>query len=416
MAGKTRPGTARDAWARPDYRRIYLASLFSNTGRWMQNTSLGVLAWELTESPTYLGALVFANLGPLAVLSLVGGSLADTADRRRLLIATQVWQMASSFVLAAMVLDDQIGKGTLLALVFIIGLGQGIYAPVFTSVLPTLAGTHNLSAAIAMNSAQINAARIVGPALGGWLTSRVGFGEVFAINAATYVVVIAALWITKLPAANAVARSFNDRIFGGFRIAYRARQVGRPLVIMTTFTFLCLPFIGQLPAVAEINLGIDAQSTEYGYFYAFFGVGALAGALVSSTVFLRIDRNALLRFTFVGFAGGLAWLSIVDDIAVAYWAITVVGFFYFILPVVLSTAWQEHVDNAVRGRVAALWVLSFGGAVPIANIIAGPIVEATSLTAVMLFGAAAAMGLAVYARLPDGPIVGEEVLDAPPGA
>ena len=226
MAGKTRPGTARDAWARPDYRRIYIASLLSNTGRWMQNTSLGVLAWEISESPTYLGALVFANLGPLAVLSLVGGSLADTADRRRLLIATKVWQMAWSFVLATMVLDDQIGKGTLLLLVFIIGLGQGIYAPVFTAVLPTLAGTRNLSAAIAMNSAQINASRVVGPALGGWLTSPVGFGEVFAINAATYIVVVGALWITPLPAARAVARSFNDRIFGGFRVAFRPDRLG----------------------------------------------------------------------------------------------------------------------------------------------------------------------------------------------
>ena len=183
---------------------------------------------------------------------------------------------------------------------------------------------------------------------------------------------------------------------------------------MTVFTFLCLPFIGQMPTLAEINLGVDAQSTQYGYFCAFFGVGALVGALASSTVFLRIDRNRLLRFTFVGFSAGLAWLSILDEIFLAYWAIALVGFFYFILPVVLATAWQEHVDNTVRGRVAALWVLSFGGSVPIANIIAGPIVEATSLTAVMLFGAAAALGLAAYARLPDGPVVGEAILASPP--
>lgn len=412
-APRTKPGTARDAWAQPAFRRIYVASFLSNAGRWMQNTSLGVLAWELTESSAYLGALIFANLGPLAVLSLIGGSLADTADRRKLLLGTQMWQMAWSFALAAMVIDDSIGEFTLLAVVFVIGLGQGIYAPAFTSVLPSLSGPRNITAAIAMNSAQVNAARVLGPAVGGWLTSQVGFAEVFAINAATYVVVIVAIWVTPMPRPVSSARSLNDRIFGGFRVAFRARQVGAPLLTMTVFTFLCLPFIGQLPAIAEVNLGVDARSTEYGYFYALFGVGALAGALSSSTVFIRVPRSTMLRVTFVGFSVSLAWLAAIRDITIGFAAIAVLGFFYFILPVVLASAWQEHVDDSVRGRVAALWVLSFGGSVPIANILAGPIIEGTSLDAVMYFGAIAALGLAVVARLPTGPIVGEEILADP---
>jgi MFS family permease len=394
----------------PDFRRIYVASFISNAGRWMQNTSLGVLAWEITGSSTFLGALIFAQLGPLAVLSLLGGSLADTKDRRKLLLATQAWQMAWSFVLAAMVIDGEITETTLLILVFIIGLGQGIYAPAFTSVLPSLAGTRNLSAAIAMNSAQINGARVIGPAIGGWMVSQFGFAEVFAINAASYLVVIAALWITDMPAPTSVVRSLSDRIFGGFKVAFRAPQVGRPLLAMTTFTFLCLPFIGQLPAVAEVNLGIDAQGTQYGYFYALFGAGALGGALLSSTLFLGISRPTMLRLSLGGFATSLAWLAVLRDISVAYAAIASVGFFYFILPVTLNTAWQEHVDETVRGRVAALWVLSFGGSVPIANLIAGPVAEATSLKAVMLFGASAAIVLGLAIRVPDGPIVGESIL------
>ncbi len=406
-------GTARDAWSVPEFRRIYLASFLSNAGRWMQTTSLGVLGWEISESSTYLGALIFAQLGPMAFLSLLGGSLADTADRRRVLLGTQMWQMAWSFVLAAMVLDDMIGKGTLLVLVFVIGLGQGLYAPAFTSILPSLAGRRNLSAAIAMNSAQINAARVIGPAIGGWLTSQVGFAEVFAINALTYLFVIGALWITPIEPAAAAARTLLDRVFGGFKVAFRAPQVGRPLLTMTVFTFLCLPFIGQLPAIAEVNLGIDAQSTRYGYFYALFGAGALGGALLSSTVLLQVPRQQMLRATFTGFAASLAWLALIHDIAVAYAAIFAVGLFYFILPVTLNTAWQEHVDDKVRGRVAALWVLSFGGSVPIANVAAGPIVDATSLEAVMLTGAAAALLLAIVVRLADGEVVGEELLDEP---
>ena len=403
-------GTARNALAQPNFRRIYLASFVSNTGRWMQNTALGVLAWELTESSSFLGAVIFAQLGPLAILSLVGGSLADTMDRRKLLLGTQVWQMAWSFVLAALVIDDQIGRSTLLLVVFVIGLGQGIFAPAFTSILPSLAGPRNLPAAIALNSAQINAARVIGPAIGGLLTSQVGFAEVFAINAASYIVVLIALWVTPMPAPSQARRSLSDRVFGGFKVVFRAPQVGRPIMTMTLFSLLCLPFIGQLPAIAELNLDVDAQSTQYGWFYALFGAGALAGALSSSTVFLRLPRVLMVRASLAGFAAALAWLAVLRDIDVAYAAIAVLGFFYFILPVTLSTAWQEHVDDSVRGRVAALWVLSFGGTVPIANIIAGPVVDQTSLTAVLLTGAIAAVGLAVFSRLPGGPIVGEEIL------
>lgn len=403
-------GTARNALAETGFRRIYIASFVSNAGRWMQTAALGVLAWDISGSSTYLGMIIFAQLGPLAILSLIGGSLADTADRRTLLLATQTWQMAWTFVLAALVIDDAISQGMLLLLVFIIGLGQGIFAPTFTSVLPSLAGPGNLQAAIALNSMQVNGARVIGPAIGGWMAARFGFAEVFAVNAVSYVFVIAAIAITAIPAASAAARSFSDRIFGGFRVAFRAPQVGRPLLLMSLFSLLCLPFIGQLPAIAELNLGIESRSTSYGWFYAMFGLGALFGAGLVATVLLRFKRPRVLRVSLLGFAGSLTWLALVTDIRVAYVTIFCVGTFYFVLPTTLSTAWQEHVDETVRGRIAALWVLSFGGTVPIANIIAGPVVEATSLRAVLLFGAMAAIVLGATYSLRPGPVVGEEIL------
>jgi predicted MFS family arabinose efflux permease len=187
------------------------------------------------------------------------------------------------------------------------------------------------------------------------------------------------------------------------------------LLIMTAFSLMCLPFIGQLPAIAEQQLGIDARSTAYGYFYAAFGVGALVGAGVVGTVLLRADKVQVTRATLALFAVALAWLSTVETITVAYAAIFFVGLFYFALPTTLNTLWQHQVDDSIRGRVSALWVLSFGGTVPVANLIAGPVIEATSLGAVMLFGALAAIAMAVAIRIPPGPVVGEEILTAPPG-
>ena len=168
MPERPKRGTTREALAVTPFRRLYIGSFLSGIGRWMQTTALGVLAWEISGSSEYLGAIIFANLGPLALLSLLGGSLADTGNRRYILFLSQVWQLAWTVVLTVNVADGEIGQRTLLVLVFIIGLGQGIYAPTFTSVIPELAGKNNLQAAVALNSMSMNGARVIGPALGGW--------------------------------------------------------------------------------------------------------------------------------------------------------------------------------------------------------------------------------------------------------
>ena len=410
-AGWERPGSAREALAQRDFRTLFIASFLSNSGRWMQQVVLGIFAWDLTRSPAYLGQIIFAQLGPMLLLSLLGGSLADSVDRRKLLLATQAWQAVWSLVLAWQVADEAISPNALLALVFVIGVGQAIYAPTFSAVLPSLVGRRNLSAAIALNSAQVNGSRVIGPAIGAWLASLLGVAPVFAINAASYLVVIAALFVVTIPASTASKRGPVERLLGGFRLARRAPQVGRPLALMVSFTFLCLPFIGQMPAVAELNLGIDPESTTYGVLYACFGLGALVGAAGVGTFLLHIPKPAVVRGSLVGFAVALATFALLRQAALAFPTVFFVGVFYFTMPTALNTFLQEHLGDEVRGRVMALWVLSFGGTVPVTNLLAGPVVEATSVTAVLLAGAVAALVLAVVARLPGGEVVGEDYLD-----
>lgn len=403
-------GTARDALAVPEFRRLYLGTTLSNTGRWMQTAALGVLGWELTESSAFIGAIVFSQLLPLGILSLIGGSLADTVDRRLLLFVCQAWQMVWTFVLAALLIDGHIDPAVLLGIVFVIGLGQGLYAPALTSVIPSIAGERNLSAAIALNSMQTNGTRIVGPAIGGFLVSKWGYAEVFAINAASYLFVLWAIYRAVIPPGTAITRTWKERLLGGFTVAYRAPQVGRPLLLMCLFTFFCLPFIGQLPAIADVNLGIDPKSTTYGWLYGMFGLGGLTGASLIGTVFLRTPSAKIAPVTMAAFAFSLGWLAVLHSVGWAFVAIYFVGLFYFALPTALATAWQEHVDSNIRGRVSALWVLAFGGTIPFANIVAGPLIEVTSLTTVLLAGAVAALALTGF-RLPSGPVVGEEIFD-----
>jgi MFS family permease len=405
-----REGSARDAFAVRDFRIIFAASFVSNTGRWMQQVVLGIFAWHLTESSTFLGLVILAQMGPMLLLSVVGGSLADTMDRRRLLLATQAWQAIWGLVLAWQVWDDQISRPMLLGLVFVIGVGQSLYAPAFTAVLPSLVGRENLSAAISLNSAQVNGSRVIGPAIGAWMASAFGTSEVFVINALSYVFVIGALLVVEVPPVHSKAASMSDRFLGGFRIAKASRQVGVPLVTMAVFAAACLPFIGQMPALAELNLGVDPESTTYGWLYATFGLGAPVGAISVGTVLVRVSKPRIVRTTLGLFAISLASLALVRSPGPAYVSFFLVGLFYFTMPVALSTFLQAHLADEVRGRVMALWTLSFGGVISISNSIFGALADATSVTFVVLFGAAVAAVMSTVVRLEPGDIVGEELL------
>ena len=168
---------------------------------------------------------------------------------------------------------------------------------------------------------------------------------------------------------------------------------------MFTFSLLSLPFIGQMPVLADENLGIAARSTQYGILYACFGVGALIGALSIGTVLAGRRLERVVRVGLVVFAGFLTVFALLRVPAHAYLGIVLVGVFYFAVITSLSTVLQFRLDDSNRGRVMAIWIMCFGGTVPIGNLIAGPLIEATSITAVVLCGAVVAVALAVYADL-----------------
>jgi MFS family permease len=394
------PGSARAALRHPTFRRVFYGSFLSNIGTWMQNVVLGALAYDLSGSPTFVGVVLFAQLGPLLLLSIVGGALADTIDRRRLLVTVSATQLVLSFALAAVATSDDPDKVTLVAVVFAIGVGQALFNPAYSAMLPQLVGRRDLPGAIALHSAQMNGSRVVGPAIGGLLFAALGAPAVFVFNGISYLFVIASLLTVHLPPPVVHAETVRGlrRLGAGFAVARRDPVVGRCLITVFTFSLVSLTFVGQFPVVAERNLGIDGDSAAYGVLYGCLGVGAVIGALSIGTVFSSRSKAAIVPVALVAYAASLAVFALVRVPAVAYPVVLVVGLTYFAFITSLSTVLQEDLHDHERGGVMALWIMGFGGTVPIGNLIAGPIIEATSITAVMLVGAAWALALAVYAR------------------
>lgn len=393
-----RPGTARAALRHKDFRNLYFGAFTSNIGSWMQNAVLGAYAFELTRSATFVGIIAFANLGPLLLFSMIGGALADQFDRRKLLVVVTIEQMFFAFALAWLTTVPDPSRVVLVAFVLAIGTAQAIYAPAYSAALPAMVGKEDLAGAIALNSTSMNGSRVIGPAIGGILYHLVGVSWVFALNGLTYIAVLAVLARVHLPR---VERKSDEptgfrRVVGGITAARQNRTIKMVLVAMCFFSFFCLPFVVQMPVVAESNFGIEPDSTSYGLLYACLGAGAVAGSLSIGTLFVGLSKRRIVRKGFFGFAFFLAILAVLRAEPLAYPVVFAVGFCYFATVTSLNTMLQEEVEESVRGRVMALWIMSFGGVVPIGGLVAGPVIDTWGVTTLMLAGAFVALGLATW--------------------
>lgn len=392
---------ARAALAARDFRVVFLGVMASNVGTWMQNVTLGAFAWTLTESPTFVSLTSLAQLGPTLILSLLGGALADAVDRRKLIVFAQLEQLLASLALALVAAQDDPNRLALLAAVFAVGCGNAINSPALSALLPSLVDRRHLAGAISLNSTQMNGARVIGPAIGGALFPAIGAAGVFLVNAGTYVFAIATVLAIAPPPFTPVSdgRGPLARIREGVSKVRHDVVLRRVLLTMVVFSFLCLPFIGQMPTIAAQNLGVDPESLSYGLLYAAFGLGAVTGALSIGTFLSRQDLRRVAQLGLAAFALLLLTFGLLSDAGPAYPVAAMLGFAYFGTVTSLSTVLQEEVDDAFRGRIMSLWQLGFAGVVPLGVMAAGPIAEATSIRVVMVYGAAAAAGLAWYARV-----------------
>jgi MFS family permease len=393
----SRSGTARAALRHRTFRIVFFGAFASNIGTWMQNVVLGAYAYNLTHSSTFVGVIIFAQLGPTLILPMIGGLLADKVDRKGFLIVLSIEQMVFSLGVALVVLSPHPSKVLLVLMVLGVGCGSAMFGPAYSAILPGLVGRADLQGAISLNSAQMNASRVIGPVIGGVLYSLIGPAWVFAGNAATYVFVIIALIMVTLPQSPAHSSRWRE-LTAGITVARQDRVVGRCLVTVFVFSLLALAFIGQMPVIAAHNLGINlSDSPDYGILYASFGVGALAGAISIGTVFSRTSKPMLVRVCLVGYSVGLATFALERSPVPAYVNVAVTGAFYFAFITALNTTLQARLHENVRGRVMALWMMGFGGTVGIGNLLVGPVVSAVGITDVLLFGAVVALLLSWYA-------------------
>jgi MFS family permease len=399
-----RRGTAQAALRNRDFRIFWGGTFASNIGTWMQNVLLGAYGYELTGSATFVGVLFFAQLGPLLFMSNIGGVLADVVDRRKLLIITQLAQLILSGVLAALAVSNDPSLVAIVVCVFAIGVANALSAPAIAAILPTLVPRADLPGAVSLQSVQMNLSRVIGPAIGALIYSRTSAAPVFALNAATYLFAVAAVVLARYRhyAPGEVEETGLARLLSGFRLAWRDPLIRRILTILVLFSFFSLSFVGLMPAIAAENLGVRPRSIQYGLLYATFGLGAATGAISVGTLLAGRSKAMIPRLGLIAFAVLLTAFALLRSDTPAYPLAFVLGFFYFLVITSLATVLQENLDDGIRGRIMALWIMGFGGIVPLGVLAGGFIASHTNVTLVLLIGAVAALLLVPYAKLEPG--------------
>ncbi len=357
------------------FRRFFLAQLLSQVGTWMQSVSQAWLVLQLTGSPLKLGLLGTLQFGPILVLSVVAGVIADRWSRRRLLIATQATLAAQAAALAALVATGRARYWQVAVLALLTGLATAVDAPARQSFVMSLVGRADILNAAALNSAAFNAARIVGPALAGVLIARFGVVPAFAINAVGLGVVLLTLLALPPEAGGRAAAggSVGAQIGETVRFARRSPEIVPLLGLLLVVSLCVFNFSVYVPLLARTVLGVGPEG--FGFLMAALGIGAVSGALALGARATPDPGLGLLLAAAAGACAGLVLLSASGRVGTVALLLLLTGASGIVATTGCNTALQLLAPDELRGRVMSLYTWVYGGAYPVGSFLVGAISE-----------------------------------------
>jgi MFS family permease len=381
---------------------VYVAgNAVSLIGTWMQRIAVGWLAWELTGSAFWVGAVAFADLFPTVFTGPVAGAVSDRYDRLRVAMTTQVLASLQAVTLAVLVWTGAITVELLFALTFLLGILVGFNQPARLALIPSLVGRENLPAAIAINSIVFNTARFVGPAAAGAAILAGGTALAFAVNAASFLVFVFTLTRIRLapePARPTPTQGLFRDTADGLAYALRHPGIGPILGLMLAGTLLGRPLTELLPgfAAAVFRGGPETLAA----LSSAVGVGAvLAGLRLAA----RGEPAGLVGLVMRGHAAAAAAtlaVCLVDRTELAVAAMAVFGYFAVTTGVGTQTLVQLAVEPRMRGRVVSLYGMVLRGGPAVGALAMGTAAEFAGFRVPVAAGAlaTAAVALAMLAR------------------
>lgn len=358
------------------FRALWIASLISSLGTWIQQVASGWLMTSLAPQPIYVALVEVANALPMFFLSLPAGALADVADRRRYLLATQVWMMAAALTMGILTLTHHMTPPTLILCAFIMSVGVAMNSPGWHSVTPEIVPRETLPSAVALNGLSINGAKAIGPALGGLILLWMGAGAAFLLNALSFLGVVSVLfaWKRRIPHTTAPPENFSTALKVGLRHVRHSRPLRHALIRSSLFLIASSALWALLPLLCRQDYSMGPSG--YGILVASFGLGAVLATIIilprckSRYSTDHIATSAWLTFTCALF--GLAQLP-------GGWAAALCMVFggagWLCLMAQLHLVVQSSAPAWVQARAMSIYLLGFFGAAACGSMIWGVVAQ-----------------------------------------
>lgn len=378
------------------FRMIWIAAVISNIGTWMENVGESWLMTSLTHQPLLIALIQSATSLPIFCLALPSGALADILNRRTYLIFLQAGMAVTAGILAAVTYWQIVTPFSLLLLTFIIGILTALYMPCWQAITPELVPRKILPAAIALNGVAMNASRVVGPALGGFIIALTGPAAVFAINALSFLGIIFVLyrWQGETTISTLPSERFLGAMRAGIRYVRRSPELHRIIVKTSLFFFFSSVVLALLPLLVrrEFQLGPN----YFGILLGCLGLGAIIIVFFLPKLRQRLNNSQIILAGYLAFGVNILLLSWTKLFLLACIAMTLGGMGWLAVLSTLNTMAQLSVSSWVRARALALYYSAFFGSMALGSLIWGIVASHFSLSLTFLF---AGIGLIVSAML-----------------
>ena len=383
-----------------NYRLFFAGQSISLVGTWMQQVAMSWLVYRLTGSALLLGTMGFASQFPTFLLAPLAGVLADRRERRSLLLATQVLAMLQALVLAVFVFSGQIQVWHLVLLSILLGVINAFDLPVRQSfIIDLVEKKEDLGNAIALNSSMVTGARLIGPTIAGLLVATMGEGVCFAVNALSYLGVIAAIAAMRLEPKpiRANQKKILLELREGVSYALGFPPIRNILALMGLVSLMGMPYAILMPIFAKEVLHGDAQT--YGFLLAAAGGGALASTLSMAARRTVLGLGKVITGAAIIFGVGIAGFALSRHLALSLAFLFLSGGGAMAVIACCNTILQTVVDNDKRGRVMSLFTMSFMGMTPVGSLLAGLIASSIGpQTTLIIGGIACGLGGVFFGR------------------
>jgi MFS family permease len=358
-----------------DYRLFFGGQLLSMTGTWIQSVAQSWLVYRLTGSSLLLGLIGFTSQIPVFLAAPIGGAVADRRRRHRILLCTQVASMLLASALAAVTLTGHVRVAHLFVLSAVLGVVNGFDIPARQAFVVEMVGPQDLMNAIALNSSMVNGARLVGPALAGLLVGSVGEGWCFAINAVSFLAVIAGLLAMRQKSRAAVRRraSAAADVLEGFAFVWHHRPIRALVTLLGVLSLAGMPYVVLMPIFADRIL--HGGPRALGMLMGASGAGALVGALALAARKEVRGLGTWIAVMAIGFGVALAAFAFSRWFWISTALLVPVGGTIMVSFAATNTLIQTLSPDAMRGRVMAVYTMTFMGMAPLGALLAGSVAD-----------------------------------------